>query len=379
MGNLLFGTAVREITPAYPVWMHGYANRDRKSDGVSEPIYLGCLAISNGDRIVLLISCDLIGIQSHVCEQFYDLIEQETGIGYPDVLFSCSHTHFAPALQAGTSSWPQAGVVEPDSRFVRDFKAKLVEAVHESLRNVRSGRLETVRVPVPQVLFNRRTVRGDGSVQTNFLYPDDPDVYTISPTDTELTILRVTDGTGVKAVWVNFGCHPVTGGQVRERDHYRVSADYPHYLRQIVVKAYACPVFFSLGSAGDAVPINRYGDARQRIGSVLGNTVVLTERLYAADDRTDVLADWIALDVKTIIETEPVVARAEYERARAAYASLLDDPDIDRKGDAYQKSGRRLWTTADCAEPIPALSGQPVYHQGPVYQDRPYRVGGFAL
>lgn len=37
------GTAVRDITPAYPTYLHGYADRDRPAEGVAEPICLGCL------------------------------------------------------------------------------------------------------------------------------------------------------------------------------------------------------------------------------------------------------------------------------------------------------------------------------------------------
>jgi hypothetical protein len=334
MKELRFGTAMREITPAYPVWMYGYADRERKSDSVTEPICLGCLAVSDGERRILIVTCDLIGIQAHVCERLYALLLRETGIGYPNVLLSCSHTHFAPGLHANQSACPRVGITEPDPRFVVEFETKLVEAARESLRNLQPGQLETVRVQVPQVLFNRRSVRADGSVETSFLYPSDPDAYTFSPTDAELTALRFTDETGVKAVLVNFGCHPVTGGQIRERDHYRVSADYPSYLRRVIARRYACPVFFTLGAAGDAVPIDRYGDSRQRIGSVLGNAVVLAERLYTPDGCPELLASFQELDVRTIIETNATVVEEEYERARQAYIAVLADPDPD--SDAYR-------------------------------------------
>ncbi len=336
MSVLQFGTAVREITPGYPVWMHGYSDRDHRSDGIAEPLFLGCLAIGNGDTTVLLITCDLVGIQDHVCQRLCALLEHETGIGYPDVLLSCSHTHFAPALHAGGYRWPQPGIVDPDPRFVADFEAKLVEVAHESLRNMQRGQLETTRVSVPQVLFNRRTVKADGSVETNFVYPGEPRAYTFSPIDPELTVLRLTDALGVKAVLANFGCHPVTGGGSRERDHYRISSDYVFYLRQTIARRYACPAFFTLGAAGDAVPINRYEDCRQRIGSVLGNAAILAERTFEAEDSTEIETDWVGLDVRTIMHTDSGVAQAEFDQARAAFLALFNDPQAKPDSDAWR-------------------------------------------
>jgi len=336
VGTLQFGTALREITPPYPAWLHGYADRDRPSDGVLEPTYLGCLAISNGGETALILTADMIGIQAHICQRLYGLLERATGIGYPHLLLSCSHTHFAPALHVHRYASPHVGLVDADPRFVADFEAKLVEAAQESLRNMQPGRLEGVRLAAPQVSFNRRTIKADGSVQTNFRYPLNPEAYTFSPTDTELTVLRMRNAQGIGAVLCNFGCHPVTGGPSREGDHYRVSSDYPFYVRQVIATAYACPVFFTLGAAGDAVPMDRYGDSRQRIGSILGNSALLAERRYAADESTDIRAEAITVAVDTIMETDPDLVEAEYEEARDGFLALFDDPDADREGEAYR-------------------------------------------
>ena len=361
MCSLKCGTALREITPAYPVPLHGYADRDRKSDGVAEPIRLGCLAVDDGDRRVLIVTCDMIGIEGHACEALYSLLETETGIGYPNVLLSCSHTHFAPALHAGSYGSPRVGIVEPDPRFVEDFRTKLVEAARESLRNLQPGRLETARLRAPQVLFNRRTVRPDGSVLTNFRYPLDAEHYVFSPTDDELTVLRITDDDCVKAVLVNFGCHPVTGGQVAEEDHYRISADYPFYLRQTIAARWTCPVFFTLGAAGDAVPIDRYGDCRQRIGRTLGHTVTLAERVFREEPDPSVGAGVRVLDVRTISSVDPEAAQSEYEQARDRTISLMD-ADVAPASQEYREAADTY------QEKLTAL------HRARLYPDNRYRI-----
>jgi neutral ceramidase len=344
--SMSFGAAVREITPSFPSWLHGYADRDRLSEGVNEPLQIGCLALGDGERTVLVVTCDLVGIQQHVCERLYGLIERETGIPYPYILISCSHTHFAPALHAQDHRLPHLGILGPDPRFVADFEAKLVEAARESLRGMRPGWLEQTRLQVPSVLFNRRTIAQDGSVQTNFMYPLDPASWTLQPTDTQLTAVRLKDETGVRAVLVNFGCHPVTGGPSRETDHYRISGEYVHYLRQTISSRYACPAFFTLGAAGDAVPINRYGDCRQRIGSVLGNAVILAERTYRTAEDAHIQADFLSVDIETIVKTDPSTAQATYEQARAAFSSALEAADVDVEGEAYRRAAEAYHASA---------------------------------
>ena len=68
MDALNFGTAVRDITPAHPVWAHGYASRTRKASGVLERLSLGCLAASNGETKVLIFALDMIGVRTDVCK-----------------------------------------------------------------------------------------------------------------------------------------------------------------------------------------------------------------------------------------------------------------------------------------------------------------------
>lgn len=362
MALLRFGTAVRDITPALPAQLHGYADRDHLSDGVAERLQLGCLALDDGDTTLLIITCDMIGIEVDVCQELYALLEKETGVAYPQILLSCSHTHFAPALHAGVFNSPTRGEVEPDSGFVDAFRTKIVEAARESLANLRPGHLETVRRDAPQMLFNRRTLMPDGSVQTNFRYPPDAENYTFSPTDPEITVLRICEETGIGVALINFGCHPVTGGEVAARDHYRVSADYPYYARQAIADAWACPVFFTLGAAGDAVPIDRYGNSRQRLGGILGQTTILAERVFQEEESVTLDAEALELEARTILTTDASTAADEFTQARHEYSELLaagevaaDSPAVTAASERYNQAGR-------------------AYHRSRLYPDNEYRI-----
>ena len=333
MSQLHFGVATRDITPAFPAWLHGYGTRSRPSAGVTERLALGCLAVSNGAKTVLLISCDFIGITTPVCNELYRLLQQEVGLTWPDVMLACSHTHWAPGLHTDGFTGVDGYFQEPDPRYVADFQAKLVEAAKESLRNLKPGQLETARLAVPQVLYNRRTVsKATGNVKMNFLYPENPAEYTLSPADSQLTVLRIRDEGGIRAVLMNFGCHPVTSCGDRKSPQDAVSADYPYYVRETITARYGCPVFFTLGAAGDAVPLDRLGDSRARIGGILGNSAILAERMFQADDSAALATAGITVEIETLLRSDPTAAEKAFAKLMAERGPRLDDPqDPTRK------------------------------------------------
>ncbi|MBN1351467.1 neutral/alkaline non-lysosomal ceramidase N-terminal domain-containing protein [candidate division KSB1 bacterium] len=330
------GTACRNITPPYPVYLYGYAARDRKSDAICEPVFLSCLSLADAQKTMLIITCDMIGIESDICQALYDILAAEMGINFPDILISCSHTHFAPGIHHDILNSPALGIVAPDERFVADFKIKLVEAARESLRNAFPAQLETTRIQIPQAVFNRRTLKSDGSVQTNFMYPQFPHDVAFNQTDHQMTVLRMKNESGVGAILLNFGCHPVTGGA----NHYAISSDYPFYLRQKLAEHYHCPVFFTLGAAGDTVPMNRGGECRKMIGELLGNSILLAERTYQPDDLVELKSDVLPVAVKTIFATNPDTSQAELELARDELLALPPEMKTNNQGDRYQIAAR---------------------------------------
>lgn len=336
--GLAVGVAVRDISPAYPQQLHGYSARHELSVGLLEPLGLRCLALAEGGRRLLIVSVDMVGIPHQVCQRWYGLVERATGIGFPDILVSCTHTHFAPSLHATVYGNPEAGLVEPDPAYVAAVEERLVEAVREALARLQPAVLETARVPVPGVLYNRRTIKADGMVEINFLYPNPDDGLRFSPVDDELSILRFRSGQGIVAALVNFGCHPVTGTDRVAEGMRHVSADYPHYLRETLGTAWHCPVLFTLGGAGDTVPANRQGDCRERIGRVLADTAVLAERRFRPEPGAEISASCRTVVAETTLRAEATGTPAAFQAARDG--ALAENTPASRT--RYEDCGRAL-------------------------------------
>ncbi len=347
MAQIRFGAATRDITPDRPVLLHGYAARDRLAgdrpeDRVSEPLQGGALCLEGtgrrgGRRRVCIVTLDTIGVQAAQDAALRKAAAAASGIAPSDILICSSHTHFAPAISEQIFSSPAVGIAGADARFAASLTARVAEAVRESVESLQEGTLEEYRVSVPSVLFNRRTVvKGSNPrrVETSFLYPDQPSGYEFSAVDSQLTALRFTTSLGPRAVFCNFGCHPVTGGRSQEQ-FYSVSSDYPWYLRQSIRDAWGCPTFFSLGAAGDSVPMLRLGQAREQIGRTLASALLLGERAFRASGGTDgeavVDSRTVGLEARTILEVDARGAERDYEESRQKALSLLDASDANRE------------------------------------------------
>ena len=176
------GAAVRDITPSYPVSLHGYGARDRLSDdprsaatqttAPSEPITLGCLCVDDGATRLLIVTADMAGISARVCSELYSLLDDAVGITFPHVLLSCSHTHFAPGLHpADCLPLPEPLGNDPDPRFVEDVKLKLVDAAREAVRLLQPVAMETARPRTGALSYNRRWPTSTGSVAMHLQYP----------------------------------------------------------------------------------------------------------------------------------------------------------------------------------------------------------------
>jgi hypothetical protein len=276
------GFAVRDITPTYPVHLGGYGGRDRKSDGIKEPISTGCAAAADDEQTVLLITVDAVGIHLEDSRKIRQNISEKTAVPEDNIVIAASHTHFAPYIGLHKFNVPDMELVYGDERYKSRLERLIIECAVEAASEMDETELQYYRVPVPQVLYNRRARKSDGSVETVFLYPEGRDDLSYSPVDEALTVIRFKGETGFVGGMVNFSCHPVTGG-LSDDEHYKISSDYPYYLRKAISEAWCCPVLFTLGAAGDAVPMNRRGDTRKQIGESLAYAALLGERRFISD------------------------------------------------------------------------------------------------
>ncbi len=287
---LKLGCAKVDITPKAPVYLRGYGSRNALSKGVEDRLSAGVLLLRQGRTTQAILTIDSLGLGILQCRRIYADIERATGLKAAQTFLSCSHTHFAPGLDDYCVIMPDGelpqGVHSAEKEYYLLFIKQVIKGIRKAADNLEAVELEEAAVQLPSLLFNRRTIRrSDGMVDTNYLYPKNPDDYLFQPTDSELMVWRFKAAGRLKAVVGRFSCHPVTGG----RDIYLASADYPGYFQSLVQQYLGCPGFFLLGSAGDAVPLQRNGESRRDIGETMVRSIRMAERTFrkAADFRLE--------------------------------------------------------------------------------------------
>lgn len=94
------GTARVVITPDGPVWLSGYAGRDRPADGKIHDLWAKALALEDADgKRVVLLTTDLLGMPRWLYDKICDTMQAKHGLGRSQVRVTYSHTHCAPVVR----------------------------------------------------------------------------------------------------------------------------------------------------------------------------------------------------------------------------------------------------------------------------------------
>ncbi|MEJ2701615.1 MAG: neutral/alkaline non-lysosomal ceramidase N-terminal domain-containing protein [Sedimentisphaerales bacterium] len=265
------------------------------SDDVLDELYARALVLSDGDKTVAIVACDLLYTPlEEITTPVRRIVKEKTGIPAENVLVCATHTHSGPEVFT-RSKFAQEKIV-PVSAVDRSYLAALVGKIasavllaHKHMQDVQVG---AAKGEAPQVVFNRRprdanglvqeaftlppevlatrkvVVDSDGQTRVTFAFPEGQPQRRFGPVDPAVRVLRVEDPNGILVgSVVNFGCHPVT---IYPFLSTSISADYPAYARRVVEQAEGGLCLFTLGLAGDAVPFDRGIRPRQEIGRAVG-------------------------------------------------------------------------------------------------------------
>src|SRR5690349_2074249 len=92
------GLAKVDITPAeQPIWLHGWAKRNRPSQGVSQCIYAKALALhDHRGRSVVLVTSDLLGFSHTMTATIARRVRKRYGLNRAQLILNASHSHSGP-------------------------------------------------------------------------------------------------------------------------------------------------------------------------------------------------------------------------------------------------------------------------------------------
>ncbi len=330
--SLKAGCARMDITPPIGVWLSGYGHRNKPSDGICDPLYAKTLVLDDGKSKVAIVCTDLLWVPLEITNQVRKTVNKKAGIPEQNIFICATHTHFGPKLDRPTKNWPDSANSQIDVAYIKKLQRKLAESIVKAVENIEPAQLGVATGQAPELVYNRRTRKPDGTVEMTFRLPASSDALTFGPTNPEVPMLRVdnTDGRTM-ATFVNFACHPVSGAK-EEDTFYSISADYPGYTAEVVEKVQGGLCMFSLGTAGNMNPvrINRT-NPRLKIGRALGAEVLHRIQFATTTDaaKLDAVKKQIAFPLKKDLAPERVTDENKGK------TSLTTEMQAIRIGDIY--------------------------------------------
>ena len=240
------GVAKEVVTPQEPMWMAGYASRNKPFEGKVHDLYVKALALQSpdGNRIVFVTS-DLISVPRPIRDAFEKAVGEKHGLKPESLMMNCSHTHCGPEIR--TTRWSldalPADRLSAAKKYVEFLQAKYERVVGAALADLKVAKVAFCRARCGFAM-NRRTITAT-SVR-NFPNPE-------GPVDHDVPVLRIDTPEGkLRAVMFGYACHNTTLG------FYQLCGDYAGFAQQYIEEAHPdATALFVLGCGGDQNPYPR--------------------------------------------------------------------------------------------------------------------------
>ncbi|MEJ5367875.1 MAG: neutral/alkaline non-lysosomal ceramidase N-terminal domain-containing protein [Bryobacteraceae bacterium] len=239
------GAAKIDITPDGPIWMSGYAARNKPSEGVLTRLWAKALALEDarGNRAVI-VTTDLIGLPMELTDVVAARAMERYKLERAGLVFNSSHTHTGPVVRGNLS------VMESQQSPHREALAAYRQRLEQNLLDVIGAALADL-APAELAFdygearfgVNRRQFTPKGVVIG--VNPD-------GPTDPRVPVLRVTKPAGkVRAILFGYACHNTT----LTAEFYQLSGDYAGYAQEQLEREFpgAVALFLQL-CGGDQNP-----------------------------------------------------------------------------------------------------------------------------
>jgi hypothetical protein len=325
------GAAKRNITPSEPIWMSGYAARDRPSEGVYAPIYAKALALQDDSGAVsVIVAADLVGFTRSVSDPIFAEAEKRYGLDRARLVLNASHTHSGPVT--GQLGRPTYRLEKKEALVVERYTAGLIEDVLAVIGEAIDS-LEPAEMAFEQgyagFAVNRRRVG-----HREYPGPVDHDVPTMT--------IRRADG-ALEALVFGYSCHATVMNQ------YEIHGDYPGFAQAELEKRYPGAVaLFLAGCGADQNPLpRRKMELTRMYGEILAEAVGQVVGARMAPIAGPVRAAYRSLE----LAFQPAPSRAGLEKrvregseAEKSNAQLLLE-ELDREGKLPSKHAyaARVW------------------------------------
>ncbi|MEZ5404325.1 MAG: neutral/alkaline non-lysosomal ceramidase N-terminal domain-containing protein [Bryobacteraceae bacterium] len=319
------GAAAENISPNEPIWLAGYASRDKPASEVRQEIFAKALAIEDSTGAVsVIVTLDLVGIRRDMAEDIASQVTKDHGIPRERIIFNASHTHSAPVVgSAGNYEYRMGADLEKNraaiARYTAAVREKIVAAIGRAVRSREAAAL-SFEQGFAGFAVNRRRV---GHRE----YP--------GPVDHDVPVLAVKSTAGaLKAILFGYACHNTIMAD------YTIHGDYAGYAQHYLEERHPGAVaLFVQGAGADSNPLpRRKPEQLQRYGATLADAVdeVLGKNMKPVEGRLRAAMETV--EVRFAPHT-----KAEFEQ-RAKSSDERDRRHAERQLAQLAKEGKLIET-----------------------------------
>ncbi|MBI3207723.1 MAG: neutral/alkaline non-lysosomal ceramidase N-terminal domain-containing protein [Candidatus Solibacter usitatus] len=213
------GMARMDITPARAIWMSGYANRNKPSEGVAQKLWAKALVMEEKRVKTVIVSSDLIGLPRAVSDVVAARVAKAYGIDRAHLLLNSAHTHSGPAVRPNLDTM-YFDIKNADRQVLDEYALQLVEnlvtVVGAAIADLAPARM-AIGHGTAGLGANRRVLSPTG---VRF------GVHKPGPVDHDVPVISVRSPEGkLRGVMFAYACHNTTLGG----DFYQIHGDYAGY------------------------------------------------------------------------------------------------------------------------------------------------------
>lgn len=245
-GGLNVGFARENITPDFSVGLGGYSDSaTRKSSGFLDYIYTTCIAVTEGEETILMITFDNVSAGQDIIEKIREVVTEATGISGEKIFVAATHCHSCPDMNSN----------EADATKYKEF---FLEAVGKTATNAMADRAPATILAGTSVFEGMNFVRHYLLENGTYAGPSFGD-FNSSPikdhateTDPQMVLVKFDRGDDKQDVlMVNWQAHPTNA--TSDIGYNNISADFPGALRTKLEKDTGLLCAYFTGASGNQV------------------------------------------------------------------------------------------------------------------------------
>jgi putative membrane-bound dehydrogenase-like protein len=229
------GVARVDVTPAYPIRLHGFGGRREESEGITQRIWAKALAIgADNQKPVVIVTLDSLGIRESLIDDVVARLQGKAAIAREQIVVAFSHSHTTPKLNDVADTIFSTPIPPEHQEHIDRYTREVTDAVeHVVLAALADRRPSTLWWAVGKVGFakNRRTEGG--------------------PVDHDLPMLVVKDAAddSIRAVYTTYACHCVT------LSDNKISGDWAGFAQEAIERNHrGATALVSIGCGSDSNP-----------------------------------------------------------------------------------------------------------------------------